>query len=117
VGRRRVHVKACGLEPARREPAQLETPAGLAALQLNWAPGAGLAAASAQGRPLLAASPHDQSRPGSPEWSLSSVAACSSGSSPVRPVAGLSQPARGSGEVYFADPAGMVLCAGASDVL
>ena len=61
VGHRCVHVQACGLEPARREPAQLETPAGLAALQLHWAPGAGLAAASAQGRPLLAASPHDQS--------------------------------------------------------
>ena len=37
MSRRRVHVKACGSEPARREPAQLETPAGLAALQLHWA--------------------------------------------------------------------------------
>ena len=114
MGHRCVHVQACGLEPARREPAQLETPAGLAALQLHWAPGAGLAAASAQGRPLLAASPTIGAARDSPEWSLSSATACSSGSSPVRPVAGLSQPARGSGEVYFADPAGMVLGAGAS---
>ena len=52
MGRRRVHVKACGLEPAWREPARLETPAGpcSAAASLGRA---GLAAASAQGRPLL----------------------------------------------------------------
>ncbi len=91
MGRRRVHVKACGSEPARREPARLKTPAGLAALQLHLAGRAGLAAASAQGRPLLAASHQSRGTIGAardcPEWSLSSAAACSSGSSPVRPVA------------------------------